>query len=53
MTEEKIQKELTEINAKLQNAFIENLSGEEYGKLLDRKLELMHKLWEITFNKGN
>lgn len=51
MREDEIQNELTEINKKLANAFIDNLSGEDYGKLLDRKLELMHQLFKITFNK--
>ena len=45
MTVAEIKKELEAISKKMANAFIENLSAEEYGKLLDRKLELMHELF--------
>ena len=51
MTEEEIQNELIVINTKLQNAFIDDLSAEEYGELLDKKIKLMHELFEITFKK--
>lgn len=51
MTVSEIQKEMEVINTKMQRAYIDDLSAEEYGKLLDRKLELMHELFNKTFNK--
>ena len=51
MTVSEIQKEMKAINTKMQRAYIDDLSAEEYEKLLDRKLELMHELFNKTFNK--
>lgn len=53
LTIAKIEKEIETISKKLANAFIEDLSAEDYGKLLDRKIKLTHKLIEKKFKEQN
>lgn len=45
--EKEIKKEIEIINEKLENASKDNLSAEEYFKLLDRKEQLLNKLINV------
>lgn len=53
MTEEELKNEIETISKKMANAFVDNLSAEEYCELLDRKLKLMHELFFKTYKGEN
>ena len=53
MTEEELENEIEAISKKMANAFVDNLSAEEYCELLERKLKLMHELFFKTHKGEN